>query len=164
MWLRILCGETRTENASITPEVVRLQAREAPLSTRVSTMRSQETEFTNTVADSPTGECSEKGSYESNSNCKRIYGYSKSGYSQSELRRAGEAPLGLASWARPCGKQSQELPDHSQVTSRRITTFGISSQGGLCAKLSTETVVSRRSKKPMPEIKLIRDSQDKLQM
>ena len=43
--LRNLCEETRTANASIAPEVTRLQAREVQLPTRVSTMRSQETEL-----------------------------------------------------------------------------------------------------------------------
>ena len=42
--VRNLWEETRTANASIAPEVARLQAREAQLSTRVSTMRSQESE------------------------------------------------------------------------------------------------------------------------
>ena len=43
--LRKLCEETRTANVSLAPEVTHLQAREAQLFTRVSTMRSQETEL-----------------------------------------------------------------------------------------------------------------------
>ena len=38
------CEGTRTANAGVAPEVVRLQAREMQLSTSVPTMRSQETE------------------------------------------------------------------------------------------------------------------------
>ena len=43
--LRNLYEKTRNANANIATDVVRLQARGAPPTTRVSTMRSQETEL-----------------------------------------------------------------------------------------------------------------------
>ena len=42
---RSLCEETKTANALITPDVVRLQVREAQQYTRVSTLQNQETEL-----------------------------------------------------------------------------------------------------------------------
>ena len=43
--LRNLCEETRTPNVSVAPEVTRLQAREAQLSTRVSTLQNRDEEL-----------------------------------------------------------------------------------------------------------------------
>ena len=67
------------------PEVLRLQAQEAQLSTKVSNETKSRDGVTNTVAESPTGECSAQRSFESNSKCKRIYANEKSWISTSKF-------------------------------------------------------------------------------
>ena len=54
--VRNQCEETRTANASVTPEVLLPQAREAQLSIGVGDAKTRD-RVTNTVADSPSGKC-----------------------------------------------------------------------------------------------------------
>ena len=65
---RNLFGETRTANASVAPEVSRLQAREPQLSTRVSTKRKQETDLQGQLQNVHQEKYSDQYSNESNSN------------------------------------------------------------------------------------------------
>ena len=68
---RNLCEETRTANGSIAPEVVRRQAREAQVVHQSLGDAKSRDGVSNTLADSPMGDCSSQCSFESNTKCKR---------------------------------------------------------------------------------------------